>query len=549
MRVIDARNGRLGKPLLLVDQIPPLEALRFRKVRVDHPTHPGHLYLAERDGYVALFFQLDPDPAPDPSHRWYGRGFEPIALPIRLDDGTAETLVDPLSPAADQVNRYFPDLAAIEVTVADDRRRFEDESLTWAAAITTRLWDEVRGRFPWIDKHVERDLLGARPTSPVRLAVEQIAELTYDALQRVARDPGGQSLDDMLGEVHAQVQAEIAAVPPRPGLALGPSAISPDAVVLDAVVLDMVEEYLMARRGWGLPAGLAGVWAVGQVVDEHATQAMAAAAVAEGDDVGADQARRQLWGRTQAARLAWAHHDTEPWLRHDVSSLLAAPPPPHLIPTEQARSNSTAQLHGWVEEALREERPSQREIDTAQTMAEGIWHRRGDERSVLEELRQRSAAANPGLQRTPQNRIDDQQRVVTDLDTRFRQAQETVTNLWAAREADRATRRTNRSRLVGRGVAAVRELQRREHGRLDDRVADPPTYLLAVLGQPPTDRGDQQAWREAAVRLERDRAAGFAGRTAANLDPAAAPHHEPGSRPDPSRCGGRGPGDPNWLGL
>ena len=72
MRLLNAKQLEWGEPLLLVDQIPRLDTLRFRKLRVndpvepahldvDGPTDPGYLYVAEQDGYVASFFQLDPE--------------------------------------------------------------------------------------------------------------------------------------------------------------------------------------------------------------------------------------------------------------------------------------------------------------------------------------------------------------------------------------------------------------------------------------------------------------------------------------------------------
>jgi hypothetical protein len=163
MQVTDARYNQRGELVLLVDRIPSLETLRFRKLRVDDPVGlphgRGYLYVAEQDGYVDFFFQLDPD------HGWYGQGYDGREFPIRLEDGTAETLVGPWSVSTDLVNRYLPELAAGEVLLIDDRRRFEDGMATAAGAITARLWRETADR-----------LQPTRPLAWLRYRYEQVQE-------------------------------------------------------------------------------------------------------------------------------------------------------------------------------------------------------------------------------------------------------------------------------------------------------------------------------------------------------------------------------------
>jgi hypothetical protein len=61
MQVIAARYNKADQVLLLVDQIPGLESLRYRKVRVDDILDRGYLYVAEYDGYVHATFQTDSD--------------------------------------------------------------------------------------------------------------------------------------------------------------------------------------------------------------------------------------------------------------------------------------------------------------------------------------------------------------------------------------------------------------------------------------------------------------------------------------------------------
>ncbi len=141
VQVINARHNQRGELLLLVEQIPALETLRFRKLRIDgDPREPGYLYVAEQDGCVDFFFQLDPD------HGWYGQGFAGRKFHLHQEDGTAETLVGPWSSSTVTVNRYLPELAARDALLTDDPRGFEAGGTAVAGAVTTRLWDEITSR-------------------------------------------------------------------------------------------------------------------------------------------------------------------------------------------------------------------------------------------------------------------------------------------------------------------------------------------------------------------------------------------------------------------
>ena len=60
---------------------------------------------------------------------------------------------------------------------------------------------------------------------------------------------------------------------------------------------------------------------------------------------------------------------------------------------------------------------------------------------------------------------------------------------------------------VAQGQAAAQVLQERETRLLEDLAAYPPPYLLAELGQPPTNRDGLAAWLRGALAIERHRAA------------------------------------------
>jgi len=275
----------------------------------------------------------------------------------------------------------------------------------------------------------------------------------------------------------------------------------------------VVEEYLLARRDWGWPAGRAGAWALGEVVDRHQTLAMTAIARGEDDTAFAVQMEQRLEQRTRAARVAWADQATEPWLRCDVRSLPVAQAQSHSIPTERARSVSTAELHGWVEEALRPDRLLELAVDGARTAAARTRHHRGEEQLVLHGLRRQLQETGPwwwpgswGRRAELNARIQQRQQVVVGLGEQVRRAEEQV----AARMVDLKTRQVYRDWLVGRAVAAVQELQLREQGLLDDREVDPPGHPLETLGSPPSDVAGRQAWKAQVLQLERTRAQGQA---------------------------------------
>jgi hypothetical protein len=165
MQVIDAKHDRWGELVLLVDQIPKLETLRFQKLRIEGHNR-GHLYVAEQDGYVRFFFQDDPD------QPGYGQGYHGQDFPIRLVDGTAETLVGPFSSNTDAVNHYLPKVAAHPAGLTTERRDFESGMATVVGAITGDLYRQViQARapsipLPWLRQRyeaVEAQLSAMRP--------------------------------------------------------------------------------------------------------------------------------------------------------------------------------------------------------------------------------------------------------------------------------------------------------------------------------------------------------------------------------------------------
>jgi hypothetical protein len=528
MRLVNAKHTEWGEPLLLVDQIPPLETLRFRKLRVndpaeprppdvDPPTNPGYLYVAEQDGYVAALLQDDSD------HPWYGQGSGGAQLRLHLDDGTAETLVGPWPASSDLVNRYLPELAAHNVRLTDDRRSFEDEDgkATVEGAITMQLWDEIPSLVRSADKQARQPLL--RLANPGRLGVEQIAQITARAVQQRVRDPDNPLPEGSIveEEVARGVEGAVAGFPPRPDVDV------PD-VRPGTVATDVVHEYLQARQEWGWPVGRASAWAVGEVVDRLRTSerigdaaVRAAWAVSERQeeadrDVILDL-HQSLEDRTAAAREVWEAQDAEPWLPVDAIALLAAAPPADKLPTElteRARMASNRDLLGWMSEALQQsERPLVLGMPVAWDGVARVRSHVDEERAVLRGLRRELAEA--GAWWWPANwarradlraRVAARAELVAILDKRTSEAEERVSELRPrAQEAQRAWQRRHR-RVLERAAVSVEELRRREEGLLDDRVADPPEHLLEALGPVPSDMAGRQAWRAQALELERARA-------------------------------------------
>src|SRR6266536_3959843 len=337
----------------------------------------------------------------------------------------------------------------------------------------------------WMDR--EADQAWLREVNPGRLGDEQIAQITAAAIQRLARDPGDRFLEDVVEDLLPLVEAAVAAVPARPEA--GDPEVSPASVVTN-----MVDEYLVARQGWGWPAGRASAWAVGHVVDRARTLGMAAVDREEGFSASAAQAEWDLGERTRAARAVWEAQDREPWLRADVDALLATAPSPDRIPTElfeQARTTSTGDLLAWVD-AVRHlpARPLLLEFSVACDAAEQIRHHLDEERAALRGLWGQLAKTGPwwwpGTWRRRADlraRIAERARVVIKLQQRFDEADERVLESLPGKQqaADKAWE-VQRRQVLEQAAAAAQELRLREQGLLDDRMVDPPGYLLEALG-------------------------------------------------------------------
>lgn len=93
---VDWMEGRANRPnlYLLVDEVPPLDALRFR-LHDKGGEIDGGIYFAEHDGYCQFF-----------SHHGKGNngGFGGAKFEITLIDGTRKTLLGPWSSNSGEVN-------------------------------------------------------------------------------------------------------------------------------------------------------------------------------------------------------------------------------------------------------------------------------------------------------------------------------------------------------------------------------------------------------------------------------------------------------------
>ncbi len=108
-------------------------------------------------------------------------------------------------------------------------------------------------------------------------------------------------------------------------------------------------------------------------------------------------------------------------------------------------------------------------------------------------------------------RIVERTRVLLKLDQQVREAEEQESESLPGKQqrADKAWE-VQRRQALERAAAAAQELRLREQGLLDDRMVDPPGYLLEALGPPPSDAASRQTWQAQALQLERARAAGLA---------------------------------------
>jgi hypothetical protein len=214
----------------------------------------------------------------------------------------------------------------------------------------------------------------------------------------------------------------------------------------------------------------------------------------------------------------------EPWLADDVGSMLTATRSPVVLAAlaAQARTASTAALHGWMEQARLPHPPWREgwEVDLARDNVESAEKWAVEERLVLKGLRReleqmgpwwRPARWWPGnwqYRANLQARIDERAQEVDRLTAAVPEAQAGLDRAVQQQQAERAAWDAGHGAVLDRGVAAVHELQRREAELLDAYLRNAPERLVETLGPPPPDAAGQQVWREQARQLERARAAG-----------------------------------------
>jgi hypothetical protein len=364
----------------------------------------------------------------------------------------------------------------------------------------------------WEDWAVEEIARQERiQANPGRLSVEQIAQLTRAAILQVAREPVSWWAEDVVEGVLPLVEAEAAAVPPRP------EAGDPD-VTPAGVVDDMVGEYLRVRLESDWPAGRASAWAVGQVIDWYHTLASAEFAHQQGDSELATEAEQELASRARASRAAWEDPSIQPWLRGDVGWLQAARSPEttsHEL-TAQARTATTSELHAWVDQAqVLEERPLGLELAVAQDAVHRTSSHHDAELVALRGLRQQlewtGPSWRPGTWRQRailRARITEQERAVHALDELLGRAEKRLGELLPARTSALRDWQARQDLTIGRAVVAAKELRLREQGLLEELTVGPPADLEQTLGTPPLDAAGSRTWQAQALQLERARAAG-----------------------------------------
>jgi hypothetical protein len=123
-----------------------------------------------------------------------------------------------------------------------------------------------------------------------------------------------------------------------------------------------------------------------------------------------------------------------------------------------------------------------------------------------EELRWATGRGAKAARVTAQAAVDQHREALTNLDDRLADAERELTRLEGAQTAYFDWCRQH-ALEVSQGQAAAQVLQERETRLLEDLAVYPPPYLLAELGQPPTDRDGRAAWLRGAHAIERHRAA------------------------------------------
>ena len=185
-------------------------------------------------------------------------------------------------------------------------------------------------------------------------------------------------------------------------------------------------------------------------------------------------------------------------------------------------------------------------MGVAHSAVEQVRRHRDEELVVLKGLRHQLDTTGPwwwpGNWRRRADlraRIVERTRVLLKLDQQVREAEEQESESLPGKQqrADKAWE-VQRRQALERAAAAAQELRLREQGLLDDRMVDPPGYLLEALGPPPSDAASRQTWQAQALQLERARAAGLAIEgTAARAASSVAPPTLSGSDEDRAAAG------------
>jgi hypothetical protein len=123
-----------------------------------------------------------------------------------------------------------------------------------------------------------------------------------------------------------------------------------------------------------------------------------------------------------------------------------------------------------------------------------------------DELRWATGRGAKAARVAAQEAVDQHQQALINLRRRLLDTNRELTRLEQAQTAFFDWCR-HHALAVAQGQAAAQVLQEQETRLLEDLAAYPPPYLLAELGQPPTNRDGRAAWLRGALAIERHRAA------------------------------------------
>jgi hypothetical protein len=189
----------------------------------------------------------------------------------------------------------------------------------------------------------------------------------------------------------------------------------------------------------------------------------------------------------------------DPWF--GVRPTAAVVDESHQLPVEELRRRVAAARPLL---ANRPENPTSRLQEVQLHRAELLGYQ-ADEQAALEAATNRRDAATgrgaKAARQAAQAAVDEHQQALRNLSGRLADTERELTELRAAQSAylhwcD------EHELVVTQGQAAAQALQKRETQLLADLAEDPPSYLLAELGQPPTNRDGRMAWLRGAHAIE-----------------------------------------------